>query len=68
MVLIVFLFQAYNYLNQMTQIMDKQNKLSVSYKDHRMGYVAMIMLYCGLRKGEVLALEWKDIDLERKML
>jgi integrase len=28
--------------------------------------VYAIMLYCGLRVGEALALRWKDIDLERR--
>ncbi len=38
------------------------------YKGHRMGVPALIMLYCGLRKGELLALTWEDIDLEAKIL
>ena len=25
-----------------------------------------ILYYCGLRKGELRGLQWKDIDLERK--
>lgn len=35
---------------------------------HRMCVPALIMLYCGLRKGEILALTWEDIDLENSML
>lgn len=31
---------------------------------HRAQTVAMIMLYAGLRKGEVAPLQWTDIDLE----
>lgn len=30
---------------------------------HRMQLPALIMLYAGLRRGEVLALSWEDIDL-----
>jgi len=29
---------------------------------------AMIMLYCGLRRGEIMALRWSDIDLKNKIL
>lgn len=35
---------------------------------HRAQLPAMIMLYCGLRRGEVLALRWSDIDFEKKIL
>ena len=33
---------------------------------HRMQTAAMIMLYAGPRRGEVIALNWKDIDLCNK--
>ena len=33
-----------------------------------MGPAVMIMMYCGLRRGEVLALTWDDIDLDKKIL
>jgi Site-specific recombinase XerD len=33
-----------------------------NWRGARMGLAAMIMLYAGLRIGEVLALEWTDID------
>ena len=29
---------------------------------------AMIMLYCGLRRGELMALRWSDIDLKDKVI
>ena len=32
--------------------------------DHRMKTAAMIMLYAGLRRGEVIPLLWSDVDLE----
>ncbi len=33
-----------------------------------MGLAAMIMLYAGLRNGEVLALEWTDIDFSERTI
>lgn len=33
-------------------------------KGHRGEFFCKLMLYCGLRGGEVAALQWKDIDLE----
>lgn len=38
------------------------------WNDHRMSLSAMIMLYCGLRRGEMIALDWKDINLEKRTL
>ena len=35
---------------------------------HRMGVPALIMLYTGIRKGELIALTWQDIDLETERL
>ena len=39
-----------------------------SWRGHNLGPMAMIMLYAGLRKGEAIALEWKDIDFEKKVI
>ncbi len=36
--------------------------------EHRAQLPYMIMLYCGLRRGEITALEWKDIDLKNKTI
>lgn len=35
---------------------------------HNAQIAAMIMLYAGLRKGELLALTWNDIDLNRNII
>ncbi len=42
--------------------------VSQTWRGHRMGPAVMIMMYCGLRRGEVLALTWDDIDLDKKVL
>lgn len=48
---------------------DQQMKLLESnYKGHRLGLPAMIMMYAGLRRGELLALTWRDIDLKEKVI
>ena len=39
-----------------------------NWRGHNLGPMAMIMLYAGLRRGEVIALEWSDIDFEKKVI
>ncbi|XOQ44688.1 MAG: Tyrosine recombinase XerC [Clostridium sp.] len=35
---------------------------------HRAQRAAMIMMYAGLRRGEVIALTWNDVDLKKKTI
>lgn len=35
---------------------------------HLLQPACLIMIYCGLRRGEVLALTWNDIDFENKLI
>lgn len=37
-------------------------------RTHRSGLFYLIMLYCGLRPGEVAALQWRNIDLTNRIL
>ena len=39
-----------------------------NWRGHNLGPMAMIMLYCGLRRGEAIALDWMDIDFEKKLI
>lgn len=42
--------------------------LTRTWHKHRMGLPTLIMLYCGLRKGEMLALKWDDIDFKQRQI
>ena len=42
--------------------------ITKSWRGHRFGIGALIMLYCGLRLGELLALTWEDIDYESNVI
>lgn len=48
-------------------ISDEAQRLIISVK-HRAQVASLIMLFCGLRKGEVLALQWSDVDFKRKVI
>jgi len=39
-----------------------------NWKKHRFGLYAMLMLYAGLRRGEVMGLRWSDIDMVHKTI
>lgn len=47
---------------------EQQKLVTENWRGHRMGLPAMIMLYAGLRRGEMLALNWEDIDFEKKVI
>jgi len=45
-----------------------EEKRWVETTSHRAQAAAMIMLYAGLRRGELVALQWSDIDIDRKTI
>ena len=47
---------------------DNEQKEMVLRVFHRAQIAAVIMLYCGLRRGEIIPLEWSDIDLLNKKI
>lgn len=52
---------------KISSISPEQQKLVIS-TEHRAKIGAVIMMFMGLRTGELLALEWGDIDLENHKL
>ena len=48
---------------------DEQIQLVLNHwQGNRMGVPALIMLYCGLRKGEMIALQWSHVNLRDKTI
>lgn len=48
---------------------EQQKRLLVeTWQGHRMGLPALLMMYCGLRRGELLALTWGDVDTKNKRI
>lgn len=47
---------------------DESNVVKHVCENHRAGLWVLFMLYCGLRRGEVVPLRWSDIDFEREEL
>jgi len=46
----------------------EQDLITKAYPYHRSGLWAMIMMYAGLRKEEMAALKWSDIDMDARTL
>ena len=46
----------------------KEEQRWIRETPHRAQTAAMIMMYAGLRRGELLALTWSDIDLEKQTI
>lgn len=38
------------------------------WREHRAGVWAMLMMYAGLRKGEMIALKWENINLDKRRI
>lgn len=54
---------------QRRAITDKERELTLKVAEyHRGGLFVLIMLYCGLRPGEVAALQWNNIDLDKRII
>ena len=46
---------------------DEETRLvTETYTGHRMGVPALLLLYCGLRRGELVALTWGDVSIKNK--
>ncbi len=43
----------------------EQERQWINTTEHRMQTFAMIMMYAGLRRGEVIPLKWSDVDLKK---
>lgn len=39
-----------------------------NWKHHRCGIWAMLLLFAGVRRGEMMALKWTSVDMEKKVL
>jgi len=42
--------------------------IMANWDKHRAGLWAMLMLLCGLRRSEMIALDWRNVDLEHRQL
>lgn len=44
------------------------DEITAAAPHHKYGILPLLMLYTGLRRGEAVALRWKDIDFERGII
>jgi integrase len=47
---------------------DEANRLMATARDHRLGALVGVMLWCGLRPGEVTGLTWDCIDFKNETM
>lgn len=47
---------------------EQQDLINKYWEGHRAGIGAILMMYCGLRRGELIPLTWADIDLSNKTI
>jgi len=47
---------------------DEIRKILEHAEEHPFGYVIKLLLLTGLRRGEVLALQWNDVDLDNRVI
>lgn len=47
---------------------DEQRKLIGAIKDDRMGIAILFCLFTGVRRGELLALRWNDINMDKRLI
>lgn len=46
-----------------------ERELIVStWNQHRFGPASMIMMFAGLRRGEAIAMDWKNVDLKKRVM
>jgi len=49
-------------------VSEQRKLIEEAKKDKVYGYVVIMALYSGMRKGEILGLQWSDIDFKKKLI